>query len=141
MGSKLSQRGGGIFMTVFKGTFGYLGAMIVYFLIFLVFAGLFSVGAYLYSSAKSDICKEYKEEDQIKRRCSRYGNCTETTKKVKVCVDEGSISDSNSKTQTKYYSGIVMMIIFGLLALIMILPYIIQGLSWGIGSNMADSLF
>lgn len=141
MRSKLSQKGGGIFMNVFKGTFGYLGAMIVYFLIFLVFAGLFGTGAYLYSSAKSDICKEYKEEGQIERRCNRNGICTETNKKVKVCVNEGSISDSNSNTQAKYYSGIVMMVIFGLLALIMILPYIIQGLSYGIGFNVADSLF
>lgn len=107
-------------MDSFKATFGYMGAMIVYFLIFLVAAGLANLGAYLFFSAKNDLC--LRKEKKLTK-----------TEEVEECVEEGKIGDASIGTKAKYYGGIIMLIVFGLIALIMILPYIIQGLGYAIG--------
>lgn len=127
-------------MDSFKGTFGYMGAMVVYFLIFLVFVGLAIFGYFLFNSAKNDIClkKEIQTQTTPSRTTRRGSVIPEKTEEVEVCVEEGKIGDASIGTKAKYYGGITMMIVFGLIALIMILPYIIQGLGYAIGFIIAS---
>lgn len=42
-----------------------------------------------------------------------------------VCVEKKPMSEVSTKTKAKYYGGIVMIIIFGLILLVTSFPYII----------------
>lgn len=133
--TKLSQSGGGIFFDAFKGMLGVYAATIVYGLFILFVLAGFIGGVFLFLSAKDDLCT--KKERQQQTRTRRVGGRTETyTEDVEVCLEEKSPSEGDGNTKAKYYGGIVMMIIFGILLLIILLPAIIDGLGWAIGSNL-----
>ena len=131
------QLGGGIFIEAFKGTLGVMAGMFVYWSLVLLCIVGFVGGVVLFVQAKNETC--IKKENKPVTRTQRRNGRTETVTNVEeVCVEEKSINDASTNTKAKYYSGIVMMIIFGIILLIVFLPYIIAGLGRAIGWYMGE---
>lgn len=145
--AKFNQSGGGIFFNAFKAMLGVYAAGLVYGLFILFVIAGFIGGVFLFLSAKDDLCNKKETQQQTRTRTvgghrvndRQVGGRTETyTQDVEVCVDESSVSDGSGATKGKYYGGIVMMVIFGLLLLIILLPAIIDGVGWAIGSGIGS---
>jgi NADH:ubiquinone oxidoreductase subunit 3 (subunit A) len=111
--TRFNQYGSGVFYNTFKGTFGVLFGIFTYIIIVLGFMA----GVLLILNAKKNICPNDNKQNANNKTIN---NCSK------------SISDTNSGIKAKYYGGIIMTIIFGLLLLIIILPNIITQYWWRI---------
>lgn len=137
MGKKLVQLGGGIYVDVLKGTFGYLTAMILYGLFIIGIIIGFVMGVILFVEAKDELCTK-KEIRPVTRTRTVNGRTETTTTNEEVCVEEKPPGEGSRKTQAKYYGGITMMVIFGIMLLAIMMPYFIQGLGWSLGQGIGN---
>lgn len=130
--TRKNQSGGGTFFEVLKGTMGYFAAMFIYGIILLFIIGGFIGGVFLFLSAKNDLC--------TKKVTTTTTNANGVQTTEEICVETKPASEGDVDTQVKYYGGITMIIIFGLLLLFIMLPYIINAIGYALGSHIVDEI-
>lgn len=137
--TKFNQYGGGIFVDAFKGTLGVMTGLFVYWFFVLACIVAFVMGIVLFLQAKDNAC--VRKEKRPVTRTRRVNGRTETiTTEEEVCVEEKPISETNTENRAKYYGGIVMMIVFGIILLVVFLPYIVEGFGRSIGWYLGDRI-
>lgn len=134
--NKIKQNGGGIFLQGLKGTLGVMTGLFIYwFLVFLCMVG-FVGGVVLFIIANNNTCTK-REKRPVTSSRTVNGRTETTTTEEEVCVESKPINQTSKTNQTRYYAGIVMMIVFGIILLVVFLPYIAQGffnaLGWYFG--------
>lgn len=138
--TKIKQNGGGIFIDAFKGTLGVMAGLFVYWLLVLACIIGFVMGIVLFIQAKDDVC--IKTERKLVTRTRKVNGRTENvTTEEEVCVEEKPMSEASTKTRSKYYGGITMIIVFGIILLVVFLPYVIEGLGRAIGWYLGERMF
>ena len=131
-GLDFSQVGGGAFVSGFKSYFGFAMGMMAYFLIVLVMLGGV-VGGYFLAKSGGGFPHEDKNNNNDNDNDNGNGN------------DSNGNNDKSDKEKernnAKIYSGYILMGICGLIAFIMLLPFILEGMARMFGYIIAVSIY
>lgn len=134
---KRSIKKEGVFVKAFKGTFGVLGALFIYWTIVLLVLSLFIFSIYRIMKIKE--CK--KEPDGTFRKTNNIDSNGEPIiipNEKTICKKDNELNEHDKATLYGWY-GIAG--ITGIILLIIIIPYIIQFIGWIFGSMLVDSIF
>ena len=124
----------GTFMTAFKGYFGFMAGAIVYFLFVLLMIGG-AVGGYFL--AKSGGAFSDEKDNNNNNNNNNNGNGNENSN-----TNTNNNNDESSKKNTgKIVGGYILMCVCGLIAFILLLPSIIDGIGRMIGYMIAGSIY
>ena len=132
------MRGGAnYFYSVMTGTLGYFAATFIYgFILLLILIG-FVVGVYLIYTSKE--CETIEEEgDDVNETQDNYRFSRRRRRRSKRRTECKSYSELDGVAKTKFVIGCILTFIFGIILLIILIPYIIEGFARAFGFMAAD---
>lgn len=131
---KVSRGSQNYFYAAFTGTLGVMTGLVVYGLYVLTIVALLILGIYLVVTAK-----ECKNEDTGEKEIvtNRNGTTTERNKKELRCK---SFTELEGDGKIKFIIGCILIVIFGILVLVEIIPHILAGFGFFIGGFLGDTV-
>ena len=132
------MRGGAnYFYSVMTGTLGYFAATFIYGIILLLIVIGFGVGVYLIYTSKE--CETIEEEgDDVNNDPDNSRFSRRRRRRSKSKTECKSYSELDGVAKTKFIIGCILTTIFGIILLIILMPYIIQGFARAFGFMAAD---
>lgn len=129
--------GANYFYSVLTGTLGYFAAIFVYGIILLIIVIGFGSGVYLIYTSKE--CETLEEEDDNINNDPDYSIFSRRRRRrSKTKTECKSYSELDGVAKTKFIIGCILTTIFGIILLIILMPYIIQGFARAFGFMAAD---
>lgn len=119
----------GIFVGAFQRTFGDMAGLIVYVSCILVCVIGLAMGIYLFVEADKDKCLlPITTYNNVLYRASDGTNRYTQIPAGEICLEKKPEIEVSETTKAKYYGGMTMIIVFGLILLMVLTLYIIEGI-------------
>ena len=135
----LSKMRGGAnyFYSVMTGTLGYFAATFIYGIILVLILIGFGVGIYLIYTSKE--CETIEEEgDDVNETQDNPIFSRRRRRRSKRKTECKSYFELDGTAKTKFVIGCILTVIFGIILLIILIPYIIEGFARAFGFMAAD---
>lgn len=122
------------FYAAFTGTLGFMAGMLLYNLYILTIVCLLILGIYLVVTAKKCKNEETGETETVRHA---DGSTTQRNKKKIKCK---SYSELEGGAKIKFIIGCILIVIFGILVLVEVVPYILMGFGHFMGVSLGRTL-
>jgi flagellar biosynthesis component FlhA len=132
---KITNKGSqNYFYAAFTGTLGVMTGMVVYGIYVLAIVALLSLGIYFVVTAKK--CKN-EDTGETETVTHRDGSTTQRNKKKMKCK---SFSELEGNEKIKFIIGCILIVIFGILVLVEVIPYVLAGFGHFMGIFLGRTL-